>query len=272
MAFRRSFSSDSWWNKPIPGSVPVDPKSAAMIKAQATRCPPPTVGSPNGGWAMPWSEGIRGNLVTVTDGSKSVKINIDPNVGSMAGDDAAIVWRDFLTGVEISTFESVVSYTRDGKVDLSKPIRCKAFGIFKIDSNGLTRQVGGDKMNNGHRGIPPSAMALHPDELGSPILHRLKIALGQPADHPGPNFPMYGIESPRNGGIPEGAVIRLKNPRSGDVLQQNAHDFGFIVGDTAAPGKSVVKAVQGGQYESRVMQSLDNLDWGDWEVMKLGWK
>jgi hypothetical protein len=273
MTWKRSFTPDSWFNTPIPASVQVASNSAAMIKAQALRCPPPTVGNPTGGWAMPWSEATsKSPTATITNGASSVKIRIDPHVGEMSGDDAAIVWRDLTSGIEVSTFVTVPTYDSNGLVDVRKPIRCKDYGIYKIDSNGLSRQVGGDKKNTGHRGIPPSSMALHPDDPVSGIKHRLKVALGQPGDHPGPNFPMYGIESPRNGGIPEGAVIRLRDPEPGNPVQQAAHDYGFIVGDTAGDGKSILKTVQGGVFSLAILKALDGTTWDQWDVMTLGWR
>jgi hypothetical protein len=273
MTWKRSFTPDSWFNTPIPASVQVASNSAAMIKAQALRCPPPTVGNPTGGWAMPWSEATASSpTATITDGKTSVKLKIDPHVGEMSGDDAAIVWRDLSTGLEVATFETLLSHKSDGTVDVKKPIRCTGYAIYKTGSNGLSRQVGGDKKNTGHRGIPPSTMALHSGEVDSgQILQRKKIAFGQPSDHPGPNFPMYGIESPRNGGIPEGAVIRYKGP-IGNLIQQAAHDYGFIVGDTAGDGKSILKTVQGGVFSLAILKALDGTTWDDWDVMTLGWR
>lgn len=270
MTFTRSFASTSWWNTMIPTSVMVDPDSKAWTTAQAKVCPPPTVGSPQGGWAMPWSEAVAGQTATITDGHTSVKIDIDVHVGQMAGDDAAIVFRDLIRGIEVATFETVLSHKADGTIDLTKPIRCTGYAVFDTASNGLARQVGGPKQNTGHRGIVPSSMALHPTD--TPILHRLKVALGQPGDHPGPNFPMYGIESPRNGAIPEGAVIRLRNPVVGNIVQQAAHVFGFIIGDTGAPGKATLKTVQGGVYSAAILHGLDGTTWDQWDVMKRGWR
>lgn len=275
MAWVRSFTSDSWWNKEIPSSVPVDPHSATMITAQAKVCGVPVVGSPWGGWAMPWSE-VRsksaGKIATITDSTGlSMKLLIDPDVGSMTGDDAAIVFRDLVNKVEASTFETAAVYNRDGTINTSKPIRCKGFSVYYLGTNGLSRQVGGDKRNTGHRGGTPSASALHPDEIADGIRSRKKIALGQPADHPGPNFPYYGIESPRNGGIPEGAVIRRRDDSNNPVLH-NAHVFGFLVGDTGQIGHATLKTVQAAEYDDAILNALDNETWAGWDVMQLGWR
>lgn len=273
MVFARSFTDDSWWNRPIPSTVPVDPRSAAMTSAQGQSCPPPKVGSPFGAWAMPWSEAATlSKTAKIRDASgATVQISVDTNIGEMSGNDAAVVWRDLKRGIEVATFETDVPRKRDGTIDLTKPIVCTAFSIYGTGTNGLSRQVGGAKQNSGHRGVPPSASALHPAEALGPIAHRLKCALGQPGDHPGPNFPMYGIESPRGGAIPEGAVIRLRNPKAGNVIQQAAHAYGFIVGDTGATGTATIKTVQGGVYSAAVLDSLKGTSWPDWDVMLLGW-
>lgn len=275
--FARSFVASSWWNTPIPAGVGVDSRSATMIAKQAKSCPPPTVKSSSGGWALPWSEvsGTAGTLATIKDAqSNIVKVYIDVTVGDMSGDDGAIVFRDWRTGVEISTFETKVVRHSDGKVDTSKPIMCKSFGSYRLGTDGIAKQSGGDKANSGHRGVAPSSMALFPTDQYGPILHRLKVALGQPADTPGPNWPMYSLESPRSGGIPEGAVIRLKGSSTNvaSPVQVAAHAFGFIVGDTAGAGKSALKTVQGHAYGPETMNALDGLTWADWEVMALGWR
>lgn len=272
MTFKRSFTSDSRFNKIIPSSVPVDPNSAQMIGVQAKHCHPPTIGNPVGNWAIPWSE-AEGNspIATIRDAAgNTVRIGVDVNIGVMAGDDAAIIWRDFGRKVEISTFETNVPRLSNGKINVSKPITCSGFGIYYTDTNGLSRQVGGDRRNTGHRGIPPSIQALHPSEVDL-IERMLKTGLGQPADHPGPNFPMYGIESPRDGGIPEGANVRYMGPIRNSI-QKAAHDYGFIVGDTGNEGTATVKTVQGGAYSDAVLKSLDGTNWDQWVVMKLGWR
>ncbi len=274
-ASNRSFADASWWNTPIPSTVKVDPRSDAMTVAQAKSCGPPTVGAPTGAWAIPWSEIVSGGLqVTIKDSKgNSTKVYVDPHVGEMGGDDAAIVFRDWRTGVEVSTFETVIPRKADGTVDASKPITCKAYGKFGLNTNGIDKAAtGGDPANSGHRGVPPSSMALTPWEAdGRPIQSRKKVSLGPPADHPGPNWPMTGIESPRGGAIPEGANIRRKAPGSNPV-QVAAHVYGFIIGDTAGAGKSTLKTVQGGHYDKAVIDALDGDTWADWEVMTLGWR
>lgn len=275
----RSFTDQSYYNTPIPANLAVDPNSAKMIAVQATKCPPPTIKPPSGSWALPWSEvtSKAWPMVTITDGHTSVRLRIDATIGQMAGDDGAAVFRDWTTGLEVATFETIFARDSDGNVDTSKQIRCSGYAHYALDSNGLARQVaGGDPRNSGHRGIPGGIMALLPDEAVSGVFHKLKAALGQPADHPGPNFPMYGIESPRNGGIPEGANCRLKkssarfNPN--DRIHVAMATYGVIIGDTAGAGKSAIKTVQGASYPVEVLRSLDVFAWADWEVMTLGAK
>lgn len=223
---------------------------------------------------MPWSEIVTtGKLATIRDSAgKTVKLYIDVTIGAMTGDDGAAVFRDWRTGIEVSTFETVIPRLSNGTVNVTKPITCKAFASYKLSSNGIAKLTsGGDPANSGHRGIPPSAMALHPSDTGI-IAHRMKVSLGPPADHPGPNYPMYGIESPRGGGIPEGAVIRRKVRDTSNQVRLAAHDYGLIIGDTAGGGKSALKTVQGGVYPTSVLQALDGTTWADWEVMTLGFK
>lgn len=279
----RSFTSESWWNKPFPSDLPIHPSSKAWTAAQAKVCHPPTLGNPAGGWAMPYSEAVKGATATITDGHTSVKIDIDVHVGTMAGDDAAIVFRDLARGIEINTFETVLTRNADGTVNLSKPIRCTGYSIYNTTSNGLARQVGGIKQNTGHRGIVPSSRVLRVAEIGA-LLSRKSVALGQPGDHPIPNFPMYGGESPRNGAIPEGMTIRYHGPITNPILQA-AHDFGFIIGDTGGPGTATLKTVQGGDYRTpaeqaanvpiaraSILHALDNTTWDQWDVMQAGWR
>jgi hypothetical protein len=283
--FRRSFTPDSYWNTPYPAGLAVDPHSAEWTARQALLCPPPKLGKPTAAWALPWSEATSADPVVTIRDSKGATVQLAVNVhtGSMTGDDAAIVWRDLGRHIEVATFETVV-VRKDGSIDTSKPITCTGFATFDTDTNGIARQVGGPKQNTGHRGVVPSSMALHPDEAHAPILHRLKCSLGPPADNPGPNYPMYGIESPRPGAIPEGATLRYNGPITNVVLQA-AHDFGLIVGDTAGGGTSVVKTVQGGDYRSQaerdsgvvvtdaaILRALDATTWDQWDVMELGWK
>jgi hypothetical protein len=221
---------------------------------------------------MPWSEvTVSGLMMTIVSSkAAAVTIRIDPNIGQMSGNDAAVVFRDWLAGIEISTFETIIPRRADGTVDTAKPITCTNYGIYALVSDGIAESSGGSQGNGGHRGVPPSAMALHPKD--TTIQHRLKVALGEPADAPGPNWPMYGIESPRSGAIPEGAVIRPKERDTSNPVRLAAHDYGFIVGDTAAPGKAALKTVQGGTYAPEILSALDGLTWDDWEVMTLGWR
>lgn len=270
--FKRSFTSDSWWNTPFPASAAVDPNSAVMIRAQALFCPPPTVGTPTGAWAMPWSEAnALSHPATIRDASgDTVTLAVDTHVGEMVGNDAAVVWRDLHKGVEVATFETVVPRKSDGTINLTRDITCTNFSVYYTGTNGLAQQVGGDKRNTGHRGVTPSSMALYPLECVVPIRSVKKVSLGPPADYPGPNHPMYGIESPRKGGIPEGARLRLRNPAPGNIVQQAAHEYGFIVGDTAGDGHATLKTVQGGGYAPAILTALDGLTWNDWDVMTLG--
>lgn len=281
MSFTPSFTPFSWWNLPIPADVAVDPNSDAMIAAQAKVCDPPRIGRPTGAWAIPWSEvGLSDAAPWATIVSSSggrVTLHVDPRTGIMAGNDAAVIWRDWQTQIEVSTFETFIPRLGDGTIDTTKPITCTNYGLWGIKTNGIARKAaGGQKPNNGHRGIPPSVMALHPDEVTA-VRRRLKISLAPPADHPGPNWPMTGIESPRHGGIPEGAVLRLKDSallRSGTTgaaleIASAANNWGFIAGDTG--GSAVCKTVQGGVYGPGVITALEPFTWQDWEIMTLGW-
>jgi hypothetical protein len=242
-----------------------------MIATQAKHCHPPTIGNPVGNWAIPWSEANKASkTATIIDAQgDGVTLGIDVNIGLMVGDDAAIVFRDLFRNVEVGTFETNVPRLRDGRVDTRKPITCTNFSVYYTNTNGLSRQVGGDKRNTGHRGVPPSLFALHPDEV-TQVMRRLKTGLGQPADHPGPNRPMYGIETPRDGGVPEGGVLQYNGPIRNPILKA-AHDYGFIVGDTGAEGTATIKTVQDGTYTKAILDSLDGTSWSDWDVMQLGW-
>src|SRR4051812_32878148 len=201
MTFKRSFTDSSYFNKPLSSSFPVDPNSAAMIAIQAKHCHPPTIGNPVGNWAIPWSEATAtSKVVTIrSTAGDTIRLGIDVHIGLMAGDDAACVFRDLTRNVEVGTFETNIPRKPDGTVDTTRAITCTNFSIYYTDTNGLSRQVGGDARNTGHRGVPPSLFALHPLEVTG-VQRVLKTALGQPGDHPIPNFPMYGGESPRDGG------------------------------------------------------------------------
>lgn len=282
MTFVPSFTEFSWWNTPIPvESVPVDVRSGQMITAQASLCDPPRVGRPAAAWAIPWSEvGLQDAkpwASIVNKKGSRIQIHVDTRTGIMAGNDAAVIWRDWQTMTEVSTFETKIPRKPDGTIDTTQAITCTNYGVWGMKTNGIARSVaGGQKPNSGHRGIPPSVMALHPGEVDG-IRRRLKISLAPPADHPGPNWPMTGIESPRKGGIPEGAVIRLKSEAIARVgptgaaleIATAANVFGFIVGDTG--GNSTLKVVQGGVYPVEVIHALEGFVWQDWEVMQLGW-
>lgn len=273
MTFTRSFPTSSYWNTPLPvENRPIASNSAQMIADQAKVCDVPNIQNPNSSWAIPWSEAKAGDPIATIMSSRGdqAKIRVDPNIGEMVGDDAAIVFRDLTSHIEIGTFETKVPRRRTGVIDTSKPIMCTNFSIYDTNTEGVARQSGGSKQNTGHRGVPPSAFAWHPDEVDA-VERCLKVSLAPPCDHPGPNWPMYGIESPRgNTGIPEGArFYKITQPPAGShPVLMAAWKYGFIVGDTG--GSPSLKAVLNGTYPKGTA-GLDNVRWTDFAVLPLGW-
>lgn len=133
MTFQRSFTPDSWWNTPLSAwGGAVDPMSAVWTREQELVCPPPTVGNPNGSWAMPWSEARASDpFATIRDSSgREVRIRVDVNTGTMLGNDGAAVWRDLLLGLEVSTIVTAATRHGDGTIDTRRPILCDAFALY----------------------------------------------------------------------------------------------------------------------------------------------
>lgn len=262
--FQRSFTSDSWWNRPATG-VPLHPDSDKLTKQQQSLEDGRGFRVAVGDWAIPFSDAPHEGTLRVFRASKTgdtVAVHAVP-VSEMTGNDKAAVFRCLGCDKEVSLFEW------DGKNT------CTNFGLYTPSSSGIA----GTPKNDGHRGIPPSAMMVSLRELVDGVIsHRLKVSLSPPGKPPGNKaiWPLNGFEN-RSGVIPEGAVLRLKqsafervNPQGvARVIATAALTYGFVVGDTG--GTAALKMEKASSYPVGVKTALDAFSLTDYEVLQYGW-
>lgn len=272
MAYKRSFSDQSWWNA-VAINVPVDPKSSQYIAGQAKVEGADHIEVSTGNWRFFWGDSAHsGSLTTIKDKrGASVKLHAPAKADVMAGDDKALGLRCFGCDVEVQLFEAVQKDATNWT--------CTNFAAYRPSSLGIS----GTQGNKGHRGIAPSAMFIAGEEIADGVIrHRLKFALGPPGDNrldgkSMPIWPLDGYEKPRAGVIPEGAVLRLKtsafervNPKGTSlVVATAAHDYGLVVGDTG--GHATIKTQLNATFPKDISSALDAFKWADYEVLQLGW-
>lgn len=273
MAFTRSFTDTSWWNRPIPSTVPADPFSAKYIQNLKNTEPKDRIGIGTGAWAMFYADSAHvGTPSTITNkAGKKVQVHTPAKVDLMSGNDKACVFRCLGCDLEVSLFEAV-------QVNATT-WRCTNFGAYHPSTEGIS----GSQGNSGHRGIPPSAMMITGQELlEGAINHRLKMGVKSPADRrldgkAMPIWPMDGYEKGHGTAIPEGAVLRLKasafarvNPKgTSRTIATAAMVYGIIVGETG--GHATIKGQLNATLPPDTSKALDLFHFADYEVMTLGW-
>lgn len=273
MTFKRSFTDASWWNTPIPPATPIDPYSSRYLANLRATESKDRISVGVGSWRMFFSDADHtGPLATITakDGRR-VQIHAPAKVDLMAGNDKACVFRCLGCDLEVSLFEAVQSDATHW--------RCTNFGAYKPSTTGIAGTPG----NDGHRGVPPSAMMITGQELADGVInHRLKMAVASPADRrldgkAMPIWPLNGFEKGHGNAIPEGAVLRLKqaalqrvNPKGVALtIARAVATFGMVVGETG--GHATVKTQLNAVLPTETGHALDPYHFADYDVMLLGW-
>jgi hypothetical protein len=268
----RSFTADSWWNTPIPGSVGLHSSNTTWmnwLNNNATQ----GIKLAQGDWALPtYFADVSDPLVTInpSGGGPTTTFHLPSDAHGMVGNDGALLVFDLSTNQEVQCFEFVRS-----------PLGCTGIARYYLDSNGIQEDVThGTPGNDGHRGIPGSSHVVRLDELADGVIaHRLKVAINGTGEcH---YWPMNNHERGKGGIICEAAVIRIKpsvdldsrfTPGSPEhVIATALQDYGALVGDNGGGSKMTLKMEEAASYPLANNALWTGLSWSDFEWVQGGW-
>jgi hypothetical protein len=285
------FSSDSYWNTPLPPDAPVDPGSAAIIRFLMSDNDPEYViltglNRPGGAFGRPmyWAKPgdptyrVRGIGVSLPPELDSLRIPRGAEPDPTA--DSAMTVFDPGRGYVVGLFRAAF---RDGHWHAG------GADVFYLRSNGLDGSLpqSDDRRNGGHRGMPQALNGVRLDEIRSgSIRHVLEIFVNQTkCEHV---FPMVGDECGTNdpSAPPEGTRIRIRP----DIRLSRLHlspyaliiarclqTYGAVIGDQSG-GQASLK-VENTLAEGRgdlwaghlTPDSLQGIPLADFEVIPLGY-
>lgn len=246
----RAFTSDSWWNTPVPDDAPSHPRASDILRYMSTAQESGEgcvrlAGAGGSQWGQPvyWAQ--------PDDPTYRVSVDKDdppPELqalripgGALAADnnDGSMTLFDVERGYVVALTDA--SYDAD-----SDSWRASGATVTYLDSNGLDVRTGqaSDQRNRGsHRGNNAAVMMARFDEVeAGRIEHVLKVASG-----PDPSsravFPMVGSDgdSADPSAPPQGLRFRIKPsvdleslglPRQALVIARALQDYGFYIGDS----------------------------------------
>jgi hypothetical protein len=289
----RAFSSDSYWNTPLPVDAPTDPKSAAFIdflnsdnSADYLRI----VGTESsGGWGEPifWAEPsdpvykVRQTRYTLPEAfARGIRIPREARVPSTS--DAQMTIYDLAEGSVYKLQKAVY----DSEMDTWS---AGGGSWYATASNGLHKsfEESNDERNYGHRGIPPATHAVRFDEIeAGRIGHALKIAVNTP--HQEAVWPMTTSDgdSVDPAALPQGARLRIKPSVNLDMLDlspaalviaEALQRYGAVVGDSSGSNtnlkvENTVVEGKGWQWKNVLSAtSLQAVPFDSYEVVRLGY-
>lgn len=194
----RAFTDNSFWNTPVPGKAPTNPRAAQILAYLRS-------GPDNGGgflrlagaghspWGQPvyWADaGDPTYRVRGTDLPELRRMRIPVGALPAATSDAAMTVFDRGRGI-------VVAFTGAGYDRDTRVWHCTGATVTHLSSNGLDWRTGrsDDRRNRGtHRGNNGAVMMVRLDEVrAGRIGHLLKVSAGPPS-HVGFLFPMVGSD------------------------------------------------------------------------------
>jgi hypothetical protein len=245
----RAFSASSYWNQPLPTSVPIDPDSAKILeflKNDSTTNYIRLAGtSSSGNWGNPiyWAGADDPTRVVKNICSSSGQppefqsVRIPRGARPDSSTDKTMTVYDVEKGIVYGFFKASVSngvWSSCGGV------------VYYLASNGLVGRLpeSDEPRNYGHRGVPPPTYAVRYDEVSAgAIEHVLKISVHHAADEY--VFPMTGHESGSSDPYapPEGTRIRIKQSvnlsllglsPAALVVARALQKYGALIGDQSA--------------------------------------
>jgi hypothetical protein len=289
----RAFSSDSYWNTPLPADAPIDPKSSAFIdflnsdnSADYLR----VVGTESsGGWGEPifWAEPsdpiykVKQTRYTLPEAfATGIRIPSEARVPNTS--DAQMTIYDVAEGSVYKLQKAVYDSATD-------TWSAGGGSWYATASNGLHRsfEESNDERNYGHRGIPPATHAVRFDEIESGrIDHALKIAVN--TAHQEAVWPMTASDgdSLDPAALPQGARLRIKPSVNLDMLDlspaalviaEALQRYGAVVGDSSGSNtnlkvENTVVEGKGWQWKNVLSAtSLQAVPFDSYEVVRLGY-
>jgi hypothetical protein len=289
----RAFSSDSYWNTPLPAEAPIDPRSAAFIDflnadndADYLRI----VGADSsGGWGEPifWAQSsdpvykVKQTRYTLPE-QFAEGVRIPKEARPPDTSDAQMTIYDLAAGSVYKLQKAVYDSDTD-------TWSAGGGSWYATESNGLHRSLeeSNDERNHGHRGIPPATHAVRFDEIeAGRIDHALKIAVN--TAHQDAVWPMTNSDGDSNdpAALPQGARLRIKPSVDLDeldlspaalVIARALQRYGAVVGDSS--GSNTNLKVENTVVEGRgwmwkdvlTAASLEAIPFGSYEVVRLGY-
>jgi hypothetical protein len=293
-AVYRAFPDRSYWNRPLPKDAPRHPDSAQMIRYLREHNDTNYIrlggATETGEWGMPiyWPRRSApvydvGKNCPTDQPAEFNRVRIPRGARPDPTSDAAMTIVDRIRGVAYGFHRA--RYDRDHD-------RWTACGgtVYYLDSNGLhgDLRASDDERNRGHRGIPPTTMAVRYDEIvAGRIPHMLKIAVSATACRH--VFPMIENEcgTTHRYAPPEGTRIRIKpgfdlerlhlSPGA-MVIARALKRYGAIIGDQS--GGPVVLKLENTIAERRgflwegllTPTSLEKIPLGAFQVIAPGYR
>jgi hypothetical protein len=289
----RAFSSDSYWNTPLPPNAPIDPKSSAFIdflnsdnSADYLR----VVGTESsGGWGEPifWAEPsdpiykVKQTRYTLPEAfATGIRIPSEARVPNTS--DAQMTIYDVAEGSVYKLQKAVYDSATD-------TWSAGGGSWYATASNGLHRsfEESNDERNHGHRGIPPATHAVRFDQIESGrIDHALKIAVN--TAHQEAVWPMTASDgdSLDPAALPQGARLRIKpsvdlnqlnlSPAA-RVIAEALQRYGAVVGDSSGSNtnlkvENTVLEGKGWMWKDVLSAtSLQAVPFDSYEVVRLGY-
>lgn len=251
----RPFKENSFWNLPLPTNTPVDINNQIYIDEAMSPLLEKHYLSLTGtgedkwrianaiDWAMPiyWSDS-EDPLYTITPliGGPTVKAHIPSGATTSQGSDLFMIVFDKENKQVFSMWQAIYYSNNDTWVPNSTK-------LYDLASDGLSWRVekSTSPINEGHRGQPPSILAIRTDEIESGVIkHRLQCtfhATGRPNENtPWYYWPFSGYEPDKGGIVPEGIIFRIKpeidltarnlSPAA-LIIAKAMQDYGCVVGD-----------------------------------------
>jgi hypothetical protein len=274
----RPFQPTSYWNTRL-GHAPRDSHSGAWIHETESNNAFKFLRLVLGDYAMPVYHAKPSDPVRqISSGGHTVSVHIPNKARPMNTSDAALTVIDRSTNQVVGLFGAHVSGGSWSVSGLSR---------YGFQSGGIAGGLpGGARDNFGHRGIPASVPAVTKREIRrGKIRHRLEIYWHETASSTPEGrsayFPMTGSEGGKNGVVPEGAVIRIRQnvnlrslhlSRAAYVIARALQKYGAVVGDNAGQGNSL--KLQGNTDWSGILgtDSLHAIPWSDYVFVKGGYR
>jgi hypothetical protein len=288
----RAFSTESYWNTPLPGDAPVDPNSDAFVsfliadnEADYLRL----VGTDSSGsWGEPiyWATAsdplyrVKPTRYTLPPAFESVRIPREAR--PPRNSDAQLTIYDLAGG-------SVYKLHKAAYDPATDTWSAGGGSWYSTASNGLNRALpeSDDGRNYGHRGIPPATHAVRYDEISAGrINHALKIAVNTASR--AHVWPMTGSDGDSRdpAALPQGARLRIKpnvdleelNLRPDALTIARAlQRYGAVIGDSSGSNtnlkvENTVLEGKGWLWKGRLMAtSLQAIPFSKYEVVRLGY-